>query len=194
MENNEIEKIYNETFGGLTLYYRDTNLSEDLISKYQIGQILIERGFTDMSYKGGGISSNCRYLIASAFGKEAPRFMPSFKECGRIMLKSNSFFKILDIYKIEDKTQIFLLNIPENYVDFFSNSKSNIEDDIIKKAKESFENKINSEPIEELQKKIWKDMTEFPLGMNEKGIFFYQPKEENSISQKNKNKNWWKFW
>ena len=61
MNNKQIEEIYNQTFGGRTLFYRDTTLPDHLISKYTVGQILTERGFTDMSYRGGGISTNLRY-------------------------------------------------------------------------------------------------------------------------------------
>src|SRR5689334_25221514 len=104
MDNKQIEEIYNQTFGGLTLFYRDTTLSEDLISKYRVGQILNERGFTDMSYKGGGLASNLRYLIASAHAKDISAISPDSAIFGHVVLRSNAWFKLLDIYKIGDKT------------------------------------------------------------------------------------------
>jgi hypothetical protein len=175
MDNKQIQEIYNQTFSGLTLFYRDMTLAEDLISKYRVGQILTERGFTDMSYKGGGLVTNFRYLVASANAKDMSAFDPDSKECGHVLLSSNAFFKILDIYKIGDKTQAFLLEIPATAVDFFANATSNIEEDITKKARESFDTKINSEPIAELQTRDWKERTEFPIGMSDTGEFFYQP-------------------
>lgn len=203
MDNKQIEEIYNQTFGGLTLFYRDTTLSESLISKYQIGQILTERGFTDMTYKGGGLSTNFRYLIASANGKDLSVLNPNSAQFGHIILLSNAFFKILDIYKIGNKTQVFLLEIPENSVDFFANTTSNIEEDIIKKARESFDNKINVDPIPELQTEEWKQRTEFPIGMSDKGELFYQSNTKNEVLNEKTNKiqteseqekPWWKFW
>lgn len=210
MDNKQIEEIYNQAFGGLTLFYRDTTLSENLISKYKVGQILTERGFTDMSYKGGGLATNFRYLIASPNAKDLSAFNPDSAQFGHTLLSSNAFFKVLDIYKIGDKTQIFLLEIPSTAIDFFAGATSNIEDDITKKARESFDTKINSELIAELQTKEWKDRTEFPIGMNDKGEFFYQkdnksrttttvnnPKTEQNIktnSETKQNKPWWKFW
>jgi len=173
VENKQIEEIYNQTFSGLALFYRDTTLSENLISKYSIGQILTERGFTDMSYLGGGLTTNLRYLIASAHAKDLSAISPESAASGHVILKSNTFFKVLDIYKIGEKTQIFLLEIPENTVDFFSGTTSDIEADITKKAKESFELKMNSAPIAELQTLDWKERTQFPIGMNDKGEFFY---------------------
>ena len=44
----------------------------------------------------------------------------------------------LDIYKIEGKTQVFLLEIPSTATDFFANATSSVEEDITKKARESF--------------------------------------------------------
>ena len=208
MENKQIEEIYNQTFSGLTLFYRDTTLSENLISKYKIGQILTERGFTDMSYKGGGLATNFRYLIASANAKDLSALNPESTQFGHVLLSSNAFFKVLDIYKIGDKTQVFLLEIPETAVNFFTSTTSSVEVDITKKARDGFEVKINSEPIAELQTKEWKERTEFPIGMNDKGEFFYQAENkvtssENSKQEENKtqsynetqqDKPWWKFW
>lgn len=172
MDKKQIEEIYNKTFSGLTLFYRDTTLSEDLISKYKVGQILTERGFTDISYKGGGLTTNLRYLIASANAKDLSALNPDSGKFGHVLLSSNAFFKVLDIYKIGDKTQIFLLEIPANAIDFFASATSNIEDDITKKARESFDTKVNLEPISELQSNEWKERTAFPIGMNDKGEFF----------------------
>ena len=209
MDNKQIEEIYNQTFGGLALFYRDTTLSEKLISKYRVGQILTERGFTDMSFKGGGLTTNIRYLIASAHAKDLSAINPESAKSGHVVLKSNAFFKVLDIYKIGDKTQIFLLEIPERTLDYFASTTSNIEADITKKAKESFELKINSSPIAELQTQDWKNRTQFPIGMNDQGEFFYQEnkqtkeettkdniieKPKNTIDQTAKQKKpWWKL-
>jgi hypothetical protein len=214
MDNMKIEEIYNETFSGLTLFYRDTNLSEKLISNYKVGQIIMERGFTDMTYIGGGLSSNFRYLIASSSGKDLSAFNPDSAKTGHILLSSNAYFKILDIKKIENKTQIFLLNIPEKSIEFFKSATSNIEEDITEKARQSFIDKINSDLIPELQSEDWKERTKFPIGMNDNGEMFFDDskivtkdiikteavktetvkiKEENNNQNKDE-KPWWKIW
>ena len=201
MDNKQIEEIYNNTFSGLTLFYRDTTLQENLISKYQVGQILNERGFTDMSFRGGGLTTNLRYLIASANAKDLSALNPDGNQVGHVILTSDTFFKVLDIYKIENKTQVFLLEIPSTAIDFFASATSSIEDDVTKKARESFDTKLNTDPIAELQTTQWKERTEFPIGMNDKGEFFYQFESkveiENKSSFENFNKTvkpWWKFW
>jgi hypothetical protein len=173
MDIRRMEEIYTETFSGLTFFYRDTNLAEDLISKYHIGQIIMERGFTDMSYKGGGLQSNFRYLIASAYAKDLSGLNPSVKKYGFVILNRDAYFKVLDIYKVGDKTQVFLLNIPEHAVDLFKISTTNIEKDITEKARKSFDEKLGLEPIKELQSDYWTERTEFPIGMSDEGKLFY---------------------
>ena len=125
-----------------------------------------------MSFKGGGLASNLRYLVASAHAKDISAVNPDSARYGHVVLLSNSYFKLLDIYKIGEKTQVFLLEIPAHAVEFFANTNSNIEKDITIKARASFDAKINTAPIPELQELDWKERTEFPIGMNDKGEFF----------------------
>jgi len=199
MDNTEIEKIYNDTFAGCTMFYRDTNLDESLIVKYQQNQILLERGFTDMSFKGGGLNQNLRYLIASSKGKNVSAINPQSEKFGHILLQSNSYFKVLDIYTIEDKTQIMLLNISEESIELFQASTSNIEKQVIDKGRESFIAKISTESIPELDTAEWRERTKYPIGMSDTGEFFYQQKvNEASLELKEqsnqKKKPWWKKW
>lgn len=173
MNTERIQEIYNRTFPGLRFFYRDTAIPEHLISKYEIGQILMEPRNTDMSSKGGGLTTNCRYLIASAHAKDLSALHPDDAELGHFVLPSRTFFKVLDIYKVGDQTQILVLEIPEAAVDFFETTNSNIEENVIQKARENFETKLNAEPIAELQPQEWKERTEQPIGMDDERRFFY---------------------
>jgi hypothetical protein len=206
MKNTRIKDILDETFSDLKLFYRDTNLPEDLITHYKIGQIIKERGFTDMSYIDGGLSGNLRYLIASSEARDLSKFNPDSVKNGHSLLDDNSFFKVLDIQKVKNKTQIFLLNIPGNSLPLFKNSTSNLEEEITEKARRKFIDKIDSVSIPELQTEDWKEKTKLPLGMNEIGELFFddstikteEPKriEINKAEKKieiNK-KPWWKIW
>jgi hypothetical protein len=188
MTNEEIQGIMNSTFGGLTIFCRDVDLDESLVSKYRPNQILMERGFTDVSYKIGGLEKNCRYLIASSKGKDLSMFNPNAKKFGHIVIQSGSFFKVLDIQKENGKTQILLLNIPKEGLQIFGNSKINIEDQIIEKGIESFKTNIDSTPLPELQSEEWIERTSFPVGMSEKGIFFFD-NQSNIVSQSNMDNN-----
>jgi len=206
MKNKRIKDILDETFSDLKLFYRDTTLSDDLISKYKVGQIIKEKGFTDISYIGGGLSQNCRYLIASSDARDLSKFNPASVKNGHALLDDNSFFKVLDIQKVNNKTQIFLLNIPGNSLTLFKNSTSNLEEEITEKARQKFITKIDSALIPELQTEDWKERTKSPIGMSDNGEFFFddakitaeEPKriEINKAEKKieiNK-KPWWKIW
>jgi hypothetical protein len=206
MKNARLKAIYNETFSGLKLFYRDTDLSDNLISNYKVGQIIQEKGFTDMSSIGGGLSGNTRYLIASAHPKDLSKFNPDSAKIGHFLLDTIAYFKVLDIQKIENKTQIFLLNIPDNSISLFKNSSSNLEEEIIEKARKKFRDKIHSALVAELQTADWRERTKSPLGMNDAGEFFFddskikveQPKRieintEKKTIEVNK-KPWWKIW
>lgn len=206
MKNERLRTIYHETFSGLKLFYRDTNLSENLISNYKIGQIIQEKGFTDMSSIGGGLSGNLRYLIASAHAKDLSKFNPDSAKNGHFLLDSIAYFKVLDIQKMDDKTQVFLLNIPDNSISLFKNSSSNLEEEIIEKAQKRFREKIEAPLIPELQTENWKERTKLPLGMNENGELFFDDSKIKTESTKRidvdvtkkviaiNKKPWWKFW
>jgi hypothetical protein len=206
MKNVRLKAIYNETFSGLKLFYRDTNLSEDLISNYKVGQIIQEKGFTDMSSIGGGLSGNFRYLIASAHAKDLSIFNPDSAKIGHFLLDTIAYFKVLDIQTIDDKTQVFLLNIPDNSLTLFKNSSSNLEEEITEKAREKFSNKRNSPLIPELQTKDWKERTKTPIGMDENGEMLFDDSKIKTESPKRieinmtkktievNKKPWWKIW
>lgn len=206
MKNARLKAIYNETFSDLKLFYRDTNLPDNLIANYRVGQIIQEKGFTDMTSMGGGLSGNLRYLIASAHPKDLSKFNPDSAKIGHYLLDSIAYFKVLDIYKIGDKTQVFLLNIPDNSISLFKNSSSNLEEQITEKARKKFSSKNNAELIPELQTENWKERTKSPIGMDDNGILFFDDSKikteslkrieidiEKKIIHINK-KPWWKIW
>jgi hypothetical protein len=195
MTSENIEKIFNKTFAGLSFFYRDLDLDENLLSKYSIGQILLEKGFIDMTHKANGIAGNTRYLIASANGKDISSLRPDDKDFGHILLSSDSYFKVLDILRIKDKTQIFLLEIPEETTDFFANNQSNVEDEIIEKARENFNVKHTEQPLPQHLDSEWTDRTSFPIGMNDKGELFFDNRQKSSLQlHKTASKPWWKIW
>lgn len=206
MKNARLKAIYNETFSGLKLFYRDTDLPDDLIANYKVGQIIQEKGFTDMSSMGGGLSGNIRYLIASAHPKDLSKFNPDSAKMGHFLLDTIAYFKVLDIQKIENKTQVFLLNIPDNSISLFKNSSSNLEEEITEKARKKFKDKIHLALVPELQTNDWKERTKSPLGMSDTGELFFDdskikiesPKRieintEKKTIEVNK-KPWWKIW
>jgi len=206
MKNVRLKAIYSETFSDLKLFYRDTTLSDNLIANYKIGQIIQEIGFTDMTSIGGGLSGNFRYLIASANAKNLSKFNPDSAKTGHFLLDTIAYFKVLDIQKIDGKTQIFLLNIPDNSLSLFKNSTSNLEEEITEKARKKFADKMNLAVVQELQTLEWKERTKSPIGMNDNGELFFddskikpEPLKRIEVDTVGKTikvnkKPWWKIW
>ena len=177
MTNEKIQSIMNTTFGNMVFFCRDLDLDEKYISQYQAGQILEEKAFTDVSYKIGGMVKNCRYLIASSNWRDLSKLNPN-SELGHAVIQSGSLFKVLDIQKENERTQILLLNIPQEGVELFSNSKIDLENKVIEKGIEIFSKNLSEAPLDELQSDDWISRTSFPLGMNQEGdLFMKRPME-----------------
>jgi len=172
IEQDKLEDLLNQTFAGLTIYYRDTILSKELQNKYSVGQVLMEKAFTDMSWKGGGLISDFRYLIASAFGKDLSAFHEKAERFGLTVLQPNSYFKVLDICELNGKKQVLLLNIPAEGAEVLNKMAISIEEEIVSMARQSFAQRINEEPVPELTDEEWLQRTSFPIGMSEDGEFF----------------------
>lgn len=172
MDTNKIEEAYNDTFSGLTMYYRDCDLKQEYILRYSVGQILMERGFTDVSSYAEGLDKNLRYAIASNKAVYMGQINPEVAKFGFNLISAPSYYKILDIYTIGDQTQILLLNVDEKYIDIFKSTQTNIEEKVIGMGRASLDKKIKMEPSNILYEKFWIDRTQFPLGMSDNGVFF----------------------
>ena len=206
MEDNRIEEAYNDTLSGLTMYYRDCELEEEFISKYSVDQIIMERGFTDVSSFAEGLGKNLRYAIASNKAVEMGQINPDVLKYGFNLISAPSYYKVLDIYKIESQTQILILNFDEKYLNIFKTVKSNIEEKVIGMGRESFDKKTKLNPNEILNDEFWTERTKFPIGMSENGEFFLsntvqkenqiennKKKEESNFNNQNQSKSgFWK--
>lgn len=166
------EEIINWTYPGATLYYKDCDLKPSIAEKFTEGKLIRNGFFLDVSARGGGIKFNTRFLIASAKAANLYEVNPDNERFGHCCLNLDSYFKVLDIYKLEGKTQFFLLHIPAKGLKYFESVTSNLDEDFIKKARQSFEDKIHIEPISDLLEPFWLKRTNFPVGMNASDKFF----------------------
>ena len=98
MEHTQIEEAYNNTFSGLTMYYRDCELNPDYIAKYLSNQIILERGFTDVSSFAEGLSSNLRYAIASNKAVNMSQVNPTVAKYGFHLISAPSHYKVCLLY------------------------------------------------------------------------------------------------
>lgn len=189
--NEKIEEIINWTLPGLTMYYRDSQLSSDITKKYQIGQIFRSQIFVDISSFAGKLTKNCRFIFAT--NKAAPLYQinPKTERWKLHTINANSYFKVLDIYQKGDKTQFLLLHIPAKGINFFRNLEINIGGEkfwekIINKSRIIFDEKMEMDIIPELEEIEWINRTHYPIGLDKDNNFFsLLPTEEmlpNAIS------------
>ena len=154
------------------LYVRDINLHEELEAKYNIGDIIQERAFVDMTDKIGKMTTSHRYTIFSFRAPNLSKFEDG-TNWGLHTLSNNSIFKILDIYKFKGKTQILLLHLLDGFEDFcIENNPIDI-----KTAREKFEKCFEENIIEEVNSQKWLDRCSFPLGLDDKGNLWNIEKE-----------------
>lgn len=173
----QIEEIVNWTLPGLTMYYRDADLSPDIIEKYESGKIFRSQTFVDVSNFAGRLTKSCRFIIAT--NKAAPLYQinPDTDKWKLHTINANSYFKVLDIYKKGDKTQLFLLHIPAQGIDFFRNTVlqlagNNLEEQLIEKSRISLDQKMEMAPVDALEETDWVHRTAFPIGLDHNNEFF----------------------
>ncbi|WP_036729214.1 DUF2314 domain-containing protein [Peptoniphilus mikwangii] len=172
LSEREYENLANEIFPGLAMYARDLNLTEKQMKQYRVGEIIMERGFTDASNRFMGMVTTHRITILSNHMNDFSRFEHG-TNWGLFVARNNAHFKVLDTYEIKGKTQILLLHLPDDYRwRYFSDITFSIEDDLIKASRKRFENKAFSIVPHELASKNWLDRCCLPLGMNEDGDLF----------------------
>ncbi len=163
-------RIISSTLSSAKKYVRDVNLAENLSDKYKIGQFIKERAFIDASNKIGGMITSHRYLILSNQMADLS-IVDEAKPYGAHVGKPGSTFKVIDIYKIGEKTQIVLLHLPEGFEEVFANT-TDIEKEIVSELREEFGETLEMEPVQKLTEKEWLERCEFPIGMKENGEFF----------------------
>jgi hypothetical protein len=171
-EMGNIEDIFNWTYPGATLYYRDCDLKSNILDRYKEGQIIRNGYFLDLSSMAAGLKVNTRFIVASAKAAKLYQVNPDVAKYAHCCINCNSFFKVLDILKSQEKTQIFLLHIPAKAIDYFTTVTSNIDKQFIERARSSFNEKVSKEPMPDLVDDNWTQRTNFPIGLDAQNNFY----------------------
>ena len=82
------EAIFNWTYPGATLYYKDCELKNSVVKLFKEGQILRNGYFLDVSWKGGGLNKNTRFIIASSKAAKLYEINPDVEKYGHCFLFS----------------------------------------------------------------------------------------------------------
>ncbi|MEL7022023.1 MAG: hypothetical protein AAGK47_10460, partial [Bacteroidota bacterium] len=101
-----------------------------MTQQYKIGHILQHPTTLAVGHAFGGLSTDTRYVIASAHTEMTT---PE-----RGLIAAAAFFKVLDIMVINQKTQILLLHLPETAVEVFTTQHIPFEDKLLETHRQIF--------------------------------------------------------
>jgi len=166
----ELEKVIQFTYPGITLLIRDCNLGK-LGSKYKVGMILKELGFTDASLRRGGMVTTHRVAILSNHYANMQAYERD-THWGLCVIEAGSHFKVLDICTRGEKTQIILLHLPEKGWEVFDSVAADVDSQVVEIVREGFEHCLDLPPVPELSTQSWLSRCRYPIGMSESGEYF----------------------
>jgi hypothetical protein len=166
----ELEKVIEFTYPGISLLIRDSNLG-NLGLKYQVGMILKELGFTDASLRRGGMVTTHRLVILSNHYANMKAYEHD-THWGLCVLEAGSYFKVLDTWTQVDKTQIILLHLPEKGWEVFDSVATDMDQELVKIIRAGFEHCLELPPVPELTTQTWLNRCHYPIGMSEDGEYF----------------------
>jgi len=182
------EDAINWTLPGLQLFYRDTNVAGDLdkLAEAYRNQNIIRAGFfIDCTSRAAKLVKKVRFIIASAHAAAIWQVMGDEEaEQWRLnVLDFNSYFKVVDTYRVGDQLQILLLHIPLRGIPMFAgmgNINIGEDMDLIKIARKSFDDKSKMQPLPWLETEAWNQRTDMLPGTCPEGWAPLEPQEPNN--------------
>lgn len=174
---SSVEGILNWTLPGLQFFYRDTDIDADLdklAEEYRERNIIRAGFFIDCTSRAAKPVKHIRFIIASAHAAPVWQVMGDAEaEQWRLnVLDYNSYFKVVDTYRVGNHLQILLLHIPLKGIAMFSDMGNlNFGDgfDLVKIARKSFDDKSNMEPLPWLETRAWNERTKMLPGTSSEG-------------------------
>lgn len=182
------EDAINWTLPGLQLFYRDANVAGDLdkLAEVYRNRNIIRAGFfIDCTSRAAKLVKNVRFIIASAHAAAIWKVMGDEEaEQWRLnVLDFNSYFKVVDTYRVGEQLQILLLHIPLRGIPMFSgmgNINIGEDMDLIKIARKSFDDKSKMQALPWLETDAWNQRTDMLPGTCSDGWAPLEPQEPNN--------------
>ena len=177
-----IEKFANWTLPGVQFYYRDTNALAKAEDIYHVGDIVRAGFFVDVTTKLLRPTTKTRFLIASAHAAplceidDLCQQNPNVNKWGWCVLHPNSYFKVMDVYKVGNVTQVFLLHIPPTAAILvgrsemamkFINEATGSEHTLVGMARKSLDEKVTMDVHPRSLDKEWMERTAHPVGLDD---------------------------
>lgn len=174
------EDFCNWTFPGLQFFYRDTDAEFDIDSTYKIGDVIRAGFFVDATTKLLRPNKRVRFIIGSAHAAQLhenpdPASEPNLSKWNLCVFHFNSYFKVMDIYRKDGVTQIFLLHIPHSALTVFGQGPMTVnmiedtteDESVAGYARQSLDEKLQQEIHPRSLDEEWCRRTEHPIGLDE---------------------------
>lgn len=177
------EKVINWTFPGLKLFYRDTDMpiDLDLLAQAYMQRKIIRAGFpVDCTSLAAKPVKRIRFIIASAHAAELWKVIGDEEAEHRrhTVFDHNSYFKVIDTYRVGDQLQILLLHIPLKGIHMFAN-RDNIkigdEMNLVGIARKNFDDTSKMKPYQWLESDDWNERTQLLPGLTDDGWIDLEP-------------------
>lgn len=163
-------QLWKETFSNVGFFYRDADLADEVLEKYQQGVIIQERAYVDCSYLDGGLAARHRYVIITDKAKDLQALAGVDPKYGPAIIQRNGSFKVLDVYDLHEHAQVTLLHIPEELIGRLRSRELNeMEKEMVEAARKNFEENLAKPAVPALTEARWLERVAFPLGMSEEG-------------------------
>lgn len=175
------EKAANWILPGLQFFYRDTDFPFNPEQAYKVGDVIRAGFYVDATTKLLKPAAPVRYIIASAHAAlffeidDLCQKNPDVKKWNLVTFHKNSYFKVMDIYKKDGVTQIFLLHIPESVARYlgdnvtmfnFIDGASGQETSLVEMSRCSLDEKLRDEIHQRSLDEVFKDRTYWPVGLD----------------------------
>lgn len=166
------EEIIKRNYQNLEMFVRDLKLNSSTIKRYTKDLVLKESSFVEMTYKIAGIKKdfNTRFIILSNKANNMEE-LETDTNWGLYVISTNSYFKVLGNFKIDNINIIVLLHISGNDIDFFKENVISIDEKLVNNVKEKLAYELKLDVLKELDDGYFYRHTNFPIGIDEKGNF-----------------------
>jgi tetratricopeptide (TPR) repeat protein len=173
-DSDALGQLWKETFTNVGFFYRDADLADEVLEKYQQGMIIQERAYVDCSHLEGGLTARHRYVIITGKARDLHALAGMDPKYGPAIIQRNAFFKVLDVYDQHEHAQITLLHIPEELIGHLQTRELNeMEKEMVEAARTNFEENLAKPAVPALTEARWLERVAFPLGMSEEGELFH---------------------
>jgi hypothetical protein len=192
-----VERIRQDTFVGVETFFRDADLTPEILAQYKPGIVIQESGWIDVTELEGAPVAGTRYQIYTC---QSDAFKQSFPAYRAWTMPRGCYFKVLDVYGEHHHMAVTLLHLPTYSVPYFAQNQHPGEAAVVEAARTRFSQALQEGAAKPVTEEYWRRRTAFPIGIAENGTFFFQyppgetASEEEAEKAAPQRKGFWQKW